>query len=87
VIVTRLLLTPICHVAPPGVRGDVVRVSDSGVEIYLLPDEFDAHTEVSLRARLAQRQSTSCDTGGGTRSDTAGSADQDGDHQSGESSV
>jgi ribosomal protein L9 len=83
VIVTRLLLTPICHVAPPGIPGDVVRVSDGGVEIYLLPDEFAAHTEVSLRARLAQGQSTGCDADDGTRSATAGSTDQDGGHRSG----
>lgn len=49
---TRLLLTPICHVAPAGVPGDVVRVRDGAVTIYLLPEDYEAADEASLRRML-----------------------------------
>jgi hypothetical protein len=51
--VTRLLQNPLGHVAPPGQRGDIVRVSDGAATIYLDPVEYDAESEESLRAMLA----------------------------------
>lgn len=52
--VTRLLQNPLGAVAPAGQRGDIVRVSDGVATVYLDPAEYDAVTEVSLRAMLAE---------------------------------
>ncbi|HTK61020.1 MAG TPA: hypothetical protein VL595_01545 [Pseudonocardia sp.] len=51
--VTRLLQNPLGHVAPPGQRGDIVRVSDGEATIYLDPSEYESESEDSLRAMLA----------------------------------
>jgi hypothetical protein len=51
--VTRLLANPLGQVAPPGQRGDMVRVSDGEATIYLDPSEYDVESEESLRAMLA----------------------------------
>ena len=53
--VTRLMKSPFCAIAPPGARGDFVRVSDGRATIYLLPNEFDLADERRLRWLLAQR--------------------------------
>lgn len=51
--VTRLLLTPICHPAPPGIPGDVVRVSVGATAVYLLPADVEGADEATLREMLA----------------------------------
>ena len=51
--VTRLLQNPLGHPAPAGDPGDIVRVSDGTLTIYLTPREFDEATEQQLRYRLA----------------------------------
>ncbi|HZZ46770.1 MAG TPA: hypothetical protein VFE65_07790 [Pseudonocardia sp.] len=51
--ITRLLQSPLGQVAPPGERGDMVRVSDGRTKVYLGPDEFDRASEADLRALLA----------------------------------
>jgi ribosomal protein L9 len=51
--VTRLLQNPLGDPAPEGERGDIVRVSDGLLTIYLTPREFDEATEQQLRYRLA----------------------------------
>ena len=51
--VTRLLQNPLGDPAPEGARGDIVRVSDGLLTIYLTPREFDEATEQQLRYRLA----------------------------------
>jgi len=40
--VSRLLVNPLAHRAPPGARGDIVAVTDGTATVYLTPDEFDA---------------------------------------------
>jgi hypothetical protein len=52
---TRLLLSPICHEAPPGVRGDVFRISYGQVTVYLLPDDYEATDEATLREMLVAK--------------------------------
>jgi ribosomal protein L9 len=51
--VTHLLQNPLGHPAPAGEPGDIVRVSDGTLTIYLTPREFDESTEQQLRYRLA----------------------------------
>ena len=53
--VTRLLQNPLGQAAPDGARGDIVRVSDGTVAIYLTPAEFDAAGEPELRYLLARQ--------------------------------
>jgi hypothetical protein len=53
--VTRLLQNPLGQAAPAGTRGDIVRVSDGTVAIYLTPAEFDAADESALRYLLARQ--------------------------------
>jgi hypothetical protein len=53
--VTRLLQNPLGQVAPAGARGDIVRVSDGTVAVYLTPGEFDAASEAELRYLLARQ--------------------------------
>jgi hypothetical protein len=53
--VTRLLQNPLGQPAPAGARGDIVRVSDGTVAVYLTPAEFDAATEADLRYELARQ--------------------------------
>jgi hypothetical protein len=53
--VTRLLQNPLGQQAPTGARGDIVRVSDGTIAIYLTPAEFDAATEADLRYQLARQ--------------------------------
>ena len=53
--VTRLLQNPLGETAPAGARGDIVRVSDGTVAVYLTPAEFDAASESDLRYLLAQQ--------------------------------
>lgn len=53
--VTPLLLTPICHAAPPGNPGDVVRVSVGATTVYLLPADVDGADEAALRDMVAAR--------------------------------
>jgi|1186.fasta_scaffold145449_2 hypothetical protein len=53
--VVRLLQNPLGQVAPSGVRGDLVRVSDATTSLYLFPWELESMTEDELRCRLAQQ--------------------------------
>ena len=46
--VTRLLQNPLGQVAPPGHRGDIVRVSDGLSTIYLEPAEFESTSRERL---------------------------------------
>lgn len=56
-IVTRLLQNPLGGIAPPGERGDIVRVSNGAVTIYLDPAEFAAISDRALRSMLAAEMS------------------------------
>ena len=56
-VVTRLLQNPLGAPAPAGQRGDMVRVSDGTVSIYLTPNEFDTIDAQRLGFLLAQRAS------------------------------
>jgi len=49
-----MMKNPLGAVAPPGARGDFVRVSDGRATIYLLPNEFDHADERRLRWLLAK---------------------------------
>jgi ribosomal protein L9 len=53
-VATRLLQNPLGQPAAPGSRGDIVRVTDGRVTIYLLPHEYDAAEDRDLRWQLAQ---------------------------------
>ncbi|OLT14353.1 hypothetical protein BJF78_02665 [Pseudonocardia sp. CNS-139] len=53
--VTRLLQNPLGQPAPEGERGDIVRISDGSVTVYLTPAEYDLATEAELRYLLAQQ--------------------------------
>ena len=55
--VVWLLQNPLGQEAPPGVRGDFVRVSDGRARVYLLPSEFDKASPATLRWMLAQQSS------------------------------
>jgi hypothetical protein len=63
--VTRLLQNPLGEPAPPGARGDIVRVSDGTASVYLTPAEYDAASEAELRYMLARQASTHRKTGAG----------------------
>lgn len=52
--VQRLLQNPMGAPAPPGARGDIVRVSDGRHTVYLTPAEFEKITEDELRYLLAR---------------------------------
>jgi hypothetical protein len=54
--VVRLLQNPLGQEAPEGERGDLVRVSDGKSKLYLMPWEFDAADERTLRGMLAHQQ-------------------------------
>ena len=54
--VVRLLQNPLGQQAPEGERGDLVRVSDGQSSVYLMPWEFDAADEGTLRLMLARRR-------------------------------
>jgi hypothetical protein len=56
-VATRLLQNPLGQPAAPGSRGDIVRVTDGQVTIYLLPHEYDAADDRDLRWLLAQEPS------------------------------
>jgi hypothetical protein len=53
--VVRLLQNPLGQEAPPGERGDMVRVSDGRARLYLLPSEFEVANAASLRWMLARQ--------------------------------
>jgi hypothetical protein len=53
-MVVRLLQNPMGEPAPPGERGDIVRVSDGTSTIYMLPAEFEAASEDHVRFLLAK---------------------------------
>jgi hypothetical protein len=53
--VTWLMQNPLGAIAPPGTRGDFVRISDGRATIYLLPNEFDLADERRLRWLLAKQ--------------------------------
>ena len=53
IVVTRLLENPLGELAPDGVRGDIVRVSDGVATVYLTPREYDGITDAQLRYLLA----------------------------------
>jgi hypothetical protein len=53
--VVRLLQNPLGQQAPPGERGDMVRVSDGRARVYLLPSEFDMISSAGLRWMLAKQ--------------------------------
>jgi hypothetical protein len=55
--VVRLLQNPLGREAPPGERGDLVRVSDGRARVYLLPSEFDSASPATLRWMLARQSS------------------------------
>lgn len=57
--VVALLLTPICHPAPPGSPGDVVRISDGVSTVFLLPEDFAAASDDDVRSLLARRAADS----------------------------
>lgn len=63
-VVTRLLQNPLGQPAPAGHRGDIVRVSDGTVAVYLTPLEFDAADEALLRYLLARRAAERSDRSG-----------------------
>ena len=52
--VVRLLQNPLGQRAPEGERGDIVRVSDGTVSLYLLPWEYDLADGARLQWLLAQ---------------------------------
>jgi hypothetical protein len=56
--VRRLLQNPTGEPAPPGERGDIVRVSDGTRTIYMLPAEFEAASEEQVRFLLAKGELT-----------------------------
>ena len=62
--VVRLLQNPLGEPAPEGARGDLVRVSDGQSRVYLMPWEFDAADEQTLRWMLARPQWAACLTRG-----------------------
>jgi ribosomal protein L9 len=53
--VQRLLQNPMGEPAPPGARGDIVRVSDGTAAIYLTPTEYEKASERELRYLLARK--------------------------------
>jgi len=63
-VVTRLLQNPLGQPAPVGHRGDIVRVSDGTVAVYLTPLEFEAADEAQLRYLLARRAAEKPDRSG-----------------------
>jgi hypothetical protein len=54
-VVQRLLQNPMGEPAPPGARGDIVRISDGTATIYLTPAEYDRASERELRYQLARK--------------------------------
>ena len=54
--VVRLLQNPLGQEASEGERGDLVRVSDGKSKLYLMPWEFDAADERTLRGMLAHQR-------------------------------
>ena len=52
--VVRLLQNPLGQEAPPGERGDMVRLSDGRTRLYLLPSEYDMASTASLQWMLAR---------------------------------
>ena len=57
--VVRLLQNPLGEQAPPGERGDLVRVSDGAARVYLLANEFESASPTTLRWMLARQHRTS----------------------------
>ena len=55
-VATRLLQNPLGQRAEPGARGDMVQVTDGLATIYLLPHEYDAADDRSLRWLLAKQR-------------------------------
>lgn len=53
-MVTRLLANPLGEVAPEGQRGDIVRISNGWVTIYLDPAEYERSSEGGLLRMLAE---------------------------------
>ena len=54
--VVRLLQNPLGEEAPPGERGDMVRVSDGESRVYLLASEFDTISPTELCWMLARQR-------------------------------
>lgn len=52
--VVRLLQNPLGAVAPPGVRGDIVRIGDGVATIYLDPSVYEQTSQGELWAMLAE---------------------------------
>lgn len=52
--VLRLSQNPLGQPAPPGQRGDIVRVTNGWATIYLDPTEFERMSEAGLLRLLAQ---------------------------------
>ena len=50
----RLLQNPMGQAAPPGERGDFVRISDGEVSTYLTVHEFEAADQAALEWVLAR---------------------------------
>jgi ribosomal protein L9 len=61
--VVRLLQNPLGAVAPPGVRGDIVRVSDGAATIYLDPNAYEQASQGELWAMLAEARRSKVTTG------------------------
>lgn len=56
--VVRLLQNPLGAIAPPGVRGDIVRVGDGVATIYLDPNAYEQATQGELWTMLAEERRT-----------------------------
>lgn len=53
--ITRLLLNPMGRSAPEGERGDIVRIADGLLTLYMDTTDFDACSEQTIRYRLASQ--------------------------------
>jgi hypothetical protein len=52
--VARLVQNPLGQLAPPGERGDIVRVTNGRATIYLDPSEYERMSEAGVLYLLAQ---------------------------------
>lgn len=52
--ILRLVQNPLGQPAPPGQRGDIVRVSNEWSTIYLDPGEFERMSEAAIRRMLSE---------------------------------
>jgi hypothetical protein len=52
--VERLLQNPLGQAAPPGHRGDIVRVTEGEAKVYLHPQEYESLTHGQLHMMLTE---------------------------------